>query len=177
MAPWCSGVTTAHFHSTKPELRFYAGSNPVCGVSEIRDGEDLWQRSRLEIRLNALRRSTIPQKKKKTIHKNISDVSRRNFAINKEINTAKFTKKFNTITETSKVKKIYLLVVSHVKSPTIWKPDSSSLFVRLLDVNMSVGDAHWNYVISKIAEIYCLLPLNIVMNLTKESIRKKWLKI
>ena len=112
-----------------------------------------------------------------SIHKNISDASRRNFAINKEINTTKFTKKFNTITKTSKLNKIYLLVVSHVKSPTIWKPDSSSLFVRLLDVNMSVGDAHRNYVISKIAEIYCLLPLNIVMNLTKESIRKKWLKI
>ena len=26
-------------------------SHPVCGVSEIRDGEDLWQWSRLEIRL------------------------------------------------------------------------------------------------------------------------------
>ena len=32
------------------------------GVSEIHDGEDLWQWSRLEIRLNTFRRSTIPQK-------------------------------------------------------------------------------------------------------------------
>ena len=32
------------------------------GVSEIRDGEDVWQWSRLEIRLNAFRQSTIPQK-------------------------------------------------------------------------------------------------------------------
>ena len=41
---WCHGVvviTTAQLHSTKPELRFCAGSNPARGVSEIRDGEDL----------------------------------------------------------------------------------------------------------------------------------------
>ena len=34
-------ITTAQLHSTKPELRFCAGSNPACGVSEICDGEDL----------------------------------------------------------------------------------------------------------------------------------------
>ena len=55
-------ITTAQLHSTKPELRFCAGPNPARGVSEIRDSEDLWQWSRLEIRLNAFRRSTIPQK-------------------------------------------------------------------------------------------------------------------
>ena len=44
-------------HSTKPELRFCTGSNPACSVSEIRDGEDLRQWSRLEIRLNVFRRS------------------------------------------------------------------------------------------------------------------------
>ena len=55
-------ITTAQLHSTKPEFRFCAGSNPARGVSEICDGEDLWQWSRLEIRLNAFRRSTIPQK-------------------------------------------------------------------------------------------------------------------
>ena len=41
---WRRGVvviTTARLHSTKPELRFCVGSNPACGVSEIRDGEDL----------------------------------------------------------------------------------------------------------------------------------------
>ena len=62
---WRRGVvviTTAQLHSTKPELRFCADSNPARGVSEIRDGEDLWQWSRLEIRLNAFRLSTIPQK-------------------------------------------------------------------------------------------------------------------
>ena len=32
---------TAQLHSTKPELRFCAASNPARGVSEIRDGEDL----------------------------------------------------------------------------------------------------------------------------------------
>ena len=55
-------ITTAQLRSTKPEFRFCAGLNPACGVSEIRDGKDLWQWSRLEIRLNAFRRSTIPQK-------------------------------------------------------------------------------------------------------------------
>ena len=54
-------ITAAQLHSTKPELRFCAGSKPALGVSEIRDGEGLWQWSRLEIRLNAFR-STIPQK-------------------------------------------------------------------------------------------------------------------
>ena len=34
-------ITTAQLHSTKPELRFCAGSNRARGVSEIRDGEDL----------------------------------------------------------------------------------------------------------------------------------------
>ena len=41
---WNRGVvviTTAQLHSTKPEFRFCAGSNPARGVSEIRDGEDL----------------------------------------------------------------------------------------------------------------------------------------
>ena len=41
---WRRGVvviTTVKRRSTKPELRFCAGSNPARGVSEIRDGEDL----------------------------------------------------------------------------------------------------------------------------------------
>ena len=41
---WSRGVaviTTAQLHSTKPELRLCAGSNPAPGVSEIRNGEDL----------------------------------------------------------------------------------------------------------------------------------------
>ena len=61
---WRRGVvviTTAQLHSSKPEPRFCAGSNPAPGGLEIRDGEDFWQWSRLEIRLNAFRRSTIPQ--------------------------------------------------------------------------------------------------------------------
>ena len=33
-------ITTAQLHSTKPELRLRAGSNPAGGVSEICDGED-----------------------------------------------------------------------------------------------------------------------------------------
>ena len=42
--------------------RSSAGSNPACGVPEIRGGEDLWQWTQLEIRLNVFCRSTIPQK-------------------------------------------------------------------------------------------------------------------
>ena len=52
---WRRGVvvtTAAQLHSTKPELRFYAGSS-LHVVSEIRDGEDL---------SNAFHRSTIPRK-------------------------------------------------------------------------------------------------------------------
>ena len=62
---WRRGVvviTTAQLHSTELELRFCAGSSPARGVPEIRDGENLWQWSRLEIRLNTFRRSTTPQK-------------------------------------------------------------------------------------------------------------------
>ena len=44
-------IATAQLHSSKPELRFCTGSNPARGVLEIRDDEDLWQWSRLEIRL------------------------------------------------------------------------------------------------------------------------------
>ena len=60
---WCCGVMVInmHIHSTKPELRFCTGSNLAHGVSEIHDDEDLWQWSRLELRLNTFRRSTIPQ--------------------------------------------------------------------------------------------------------------------
>ena len=54
-------ITPTQLHSTKPELRFCAGSIPALCVSEIHDGEDLWQWSRLEMRLNAFLRSTIPQ--------------------------------------------------------------------------------------------------------------------
>ena len=34
-------ITTADIHSTKPELRFCAGSNPARGGLEIHDGEGL----------------------------------------------------------------------------------------------------------------------------------------
>ena len=53
---WRRGVVII----TTAQLHFCAGSNPARGVSEIRDGEDQW--SRLEIRLNAFRQWTIPQK-------------------------------------------------------------------------------------------------------------------
>ena len=57
-------VAIAHLHTTKTELKLCAGSNRGRGVLDFDDGEDLWQwsRSRLEIRLSAYRRLTIPQK-------------------------------------------------------------------------------------------------------------------
>ena len=36
-------TTTVQLHSTKSEPRFWAVSNPACGMSEIWDGENLWQ--------------------------------------------------------------------------------------------------------------------------------------
>ena len=48
---------TPQLHSTKPELRFSAGSKAAHGVLEICHGENLWQFCRLKIRLNAFRRS------------------------------------------------------------------------------------------------------------------------
>ena len=36
-------LTTAQYHSTKPELRFCTGSNPARGGSEICNDEVLWQ--------------------------------------------------------------------------------------------------------------------------------------
>ena len=67
---WRRGVvviTTGLLHATKPELRFFAASNPARGVSEIRNGEDFLQWSQQEIRLNAFRWSTTPQKQFITI--------------------------------------------------------------------------------------------------------------
>ena len=39
-SPVATLVTTAQLRSTKPDRRFWEGSNPACGVSEIRDEED-----------------------------------------------------------------------------------------------------------------------------------------
>ena len=49
-------LSLPHNSMQQPELRFCAGSNPARGVPEIYDGENLWQWSRLEIRLNAFYR-------------------------------------------------------------------------------------------------------------------------
>ena len=54
---WYRGVvviTAAQLHSVKSELRPYVGSSPVCGVLEIRNGKDLWQWFRLEIKAKRL---------------------------------------------------------------------------------------------------------------------------
>ena len=55
-------ITTKQPHPTKSSLRFSAGSNPPREVSEICDGENLWQWSCLEIRLSTFHRSAILQK-------------------------------------------------------------------------------------------------------------------
>ena len=55
-------ITAAQLHSTKPELRFYAGQSPSRDVLEIHDGKDHWHLFRLERGLNAVRLSNIPQK-------------------------------------------------------------------------------------------------------------------
>ena len=55
-------ITTAQLHSAKPEFRFCADLNLAGGVLEFRNGEDLWQYTRLEITLNAFRWLMIPQK-------------------------------------------------------------------------------------------------------------------
>ena len=62
-------IATAKLYSTKPELRFCTGSNPACGVSEIHDGEDLWQWSRLAKYLLSVNHTT------KTIHHHYHPVS------------------------------------------------------------------------------------------------------
>ena len=55
---WNYGIFCSAMH----ELRFCADSNHARGVAEICNADDLWQRSRLEIRLDTFRVSTISQK-------------------------------------------------------------------------------------------------------------------
>ena len=74
-------ITTPQFYSTKPELKLCAGSNHARVVMEINDDEYLWQWSRLEIRLNAFRRSTIPQKQFITIIIIIPTINNRFFSL------------------------------------------------------------------------------------------------
>ena len=56
-------ITTTQLHSTKLELRFCACSNPAHSVLDICNGENLWQLSQLDIRLNTSHQSTIAQKR------------------------------------------------------------------------------------------------------------------
>ena len=58
VAPWCSGYDYCTTLFNKAWL--CTGSNPAWGMSEIRDGEDHWQWSQLEIKLYAFRGSSIP---------------------------------------------------------------------------------------------------------------------
>ena len=54
--------TIKQLHSTKPEFDFCTVSNPARGLSQIYNDQNPWQWFRLEIRLLAFCRSTIPQK-------------------------------------------------------------------------------------------------------------------
>ena len=54
-------VISRQLHPIKPQLRFCADLNHARVVPDIRNGEDLWQWSRLEIRLITIRWSTIPK--------------------------------------------------------------------------------------------------------------------
>ena len=60
-------ITTVQLYSARPKLTFCAASNPDNGVLVFRDGEDLWQWSELEIRLNIFRGTIIPQKRNSTL--------------------------------------------------------------------------------------------------------------
>ena len=65
MVQWCHGVvvmTTTQLHSTKPELKFCAGSNCAPGLSGIHNGKNLWQCSGLKINFNAFCWPTMLQK-------------------------------------------------------------------------------------------------------------------
>ena len=55
-------ITAAQLHSTKPELGFRAGSNPARGVFRFAMLRISDKQFGLEIRLNACRRSTKPEK-------------------------------------------------------------------------------------------------------------------
>ena len=91
-------ITTAQLHSTKPELWFCAGSNPARNVSEIRNGEDLWQLSRLEIMLKGL--SSVNHTTK-TIHHHHRASTYENVYTNWKIESLKYMRKVETLTKGS----------------------------------------------------------------------------
>ena len=64
MGPWCSGYHYCTTSFIKARTKVLRRSDPPRGVSEIRDGEDLWQWPQPEIRLHlsSVNRTT------KTIH-------------------------------------------------------------------------------------------------------------
>ena len=61
-------ITNPKLNLTKLELRVCAGSNPAHDMSQVCNGKNLKQGSRLEISPNDFRRSTIKQKKFILIH-------------------------------------------------------------------------------------------------------------
>ena len=61
LGPRCSGYHLSRRRGVVAFTTAQIHSNLARGVSEIREDKDLWQWSRMKIRLNAFRRSTIPQ--------------------------------------------------------------------------------------------------------------------
>ena len=53
-------IITAKPHATKSEIRFCAGLDPTCSVSEVCNVENLQQWPWLETRFNIFHWSTIP---------------------------------------------------------------------------------------------------------------------
>ena len=123
-------ITTAQLHSTKAELRFCAGSNLVPGVSEIRDGENLWQRSWLEIRLNAFHwLTTLP--KQFIIHHHIEEIHSLENSLAKSTMTFSTWKKVNVIVKKRKKRLLKKHQNYYNEVPTT---DFSQLFVAVCEV-------------------------------------------
>ena len=61
-APWWSGYHYCTTSFNKVWTQVLCRFQPTCSILEIQVGEDLWQRSWLEIRLNVFHWSIIPQK-------------------------------------------------------------------------------------------------------------------
>ena len=141
-------ITTAKLHSTKPELRFCAGSSPAGGVSKIRDDEDLWQWSWLEMMLHTFRQSTY--------HKNnssSSSLSSLSFASSIETNqfNALSDRKYlhNIISDLQNVIKSKDQIINlsrndmktlqqqlNVNENNTWKSLSSILVIKIIYMNL-----------------------------------------
>ena len=115
MTPWCSGYHYCTTSFIKAWISFCAGSNPARGVSDIRNGEDLWQWSRLEIRL---RLSSVNHTEQFIIIIIIiNDVSTRTFCSYKKDsdNTNRFLKHPNWVVQSPSLVKRHVQISSYAK--------------------------------------------------------------